>query len=125
MSIVYINKDIPVNNVSRVSDPDEILGDFERTAGGTMRADIVGNGYKRSWELEAIFNTKEEFDAVRNHLRSVFYLDTFFWIDDLGGTAETHSISAFITMEPRRVPFGKDGAWHTSGRSYAMKVREK
>jgi len=125
MAIVYIGKTVAVNNVSKVSDPDEILGDFERTAGGTLRGDIVGSGYKRSWELEVIFNTKTEFDAVRNHLRSVFYLETDFWIDDLGGAAATHSISAFITLEPRRVQFGRDGAWHSSGRVYTMKVREK
>lgn len=121
--IVYIGKTIPVPNVSDVSDPDEILGDFERTAGGAMRGDVIG--YKRTWTLEARFNTKAEFDAVRNHLRGVLYTATDFWIDDLGGTPETNSIKAFITLKPKRREFGRGGQWHTSGRDYTMRVTEQ
>lgn len=123
-AICYINKTIPVPRIVAIDEIDNVLGGEARTAGGRLRVDVIAT--KRRWQIECRKLTYLEFAAIRDYLRDIMYTTTYFWLDEFGGTPETHSIPARIRiLEASRVQFGREGTWHHNGRDLTLEVEEQ
>lgn len=102
----------------------QVIGERGRTAGGKLRQDVVA--VKRAWRLECKFMTNIEHDAIVNHLDTLMYGATTFWLDELGGTAAANSIPAYVDIEDdERVQFGRGGVWHSDGHSITLAITEQ
>lgn len=122
--IAVINKTIEVPNVYDQSIDYEDLSDAGRTALGTYRKDTIG--VKRTWNLRASKLTYSQYKAIVDYLLSISQGETWFWLDEFGGTADTNSIKVIIEMDQdTREQFGLNGQWHSSGRSIGLRVIEK
>lgn len=123
MAVAYINKTIELPNVQTQNIDYVDLSDREYTAGGNYRKD--GLAIKRVWTLDANHLTPSQYDAVEAHLVGNSFGETFFWLDEFGGSPSTDSIDAFIVItKDEREPFGKDSTWHDKGRDISLEVIE-
>lgn len=124
-TIMVINLTIEVPNITAQEIERIKLVDGDYTAGGLYREDLVGDKpLKKIWRIDLRRITKEEYDAVIGYLDSIYWTRTLFWLDEFGGSPDTHSI--YAVFEPGRdirVPFGRSGAWHSSGRNVSLIVR--
>lgn len=123
--IAYLNNGaVPLPNITDQTTPRRVIGDEQTTLAGTLRRDRIAT--KRTWRFELRKITWAEYNAIIAHLDAVGWGETTFWIDELGGTAAANSIAVYVDIEPdQRVPFGRDGAWHESGRNLTVVVKEK
>lgn len=124
MAVAYLNKTIEIPNVRAQKLDHEIVADSARTAGGKLRRDIVAA--KRKWQLECVRLTNAQYRAIIDHLNEIMFGATLFWLDELGGTADTHSIAVYVDItNDERVQFGRNGVWHNNGRNLTLVVTEQ
>lgn len=76
----FVLDGIEVCKISRFSEPDALIADEARTAGGSFRRDVTAVG--RSWNITTGLLTGDEFAALRDHLlqhvgRSLFWYRGF------------------------------------------------
>jgi len=122
LSLAYINENIELVNVQAVSIAYEIIGETAYTALGKLRADRITS--KKVWTLESVLLTNQEYTAILNHLESINFGVTLFWLDEFGGVPELDSIDTIITIDSdERIMFFRDG-FHNDGRNLSLLVRE-
>lgn len=123
MAVAIINETIEIPNVQVQTLEHEVIGETAYTALGKLRADRITA--KLSWELEAVYLTNDEYLDIYNHLDSINFGVTDFWLDEFAGDATTDSIDAVITITgDERVEFFRDGIFHCDGRNLNLFIRE-
>jgi hypothetical protein len=122
--MVYIGKVIPLPGVTGQTIEWRKIADGGETADGTYREDIVA--IKKSWRLDVAQMSHADYKAVVDYLDSIMWGEDWFWLDEFGGTPETHSIRAFFSPErDTRSPHVVDGGWDNKGRAFGILVRQK
>ncbi len=125
MAIAYLdNGAIEIPGVQAQKLTRQVVGERGRTAGGKLRQDVVA--VKRAWRLECKYLTTTQYNAIIDHLNSLLFGATTFWLDELGGTAAANSIAVYVDIEDdERVQFARDGTWYENGHSITLTVTEQ
>ena len=124
MSIAYINKTIPLPKIASQVVERQKIADGGETADGTYREDVVA--VKKTWRLDTTLTPYTEYKAIIDYLDSILWGESWFWIDEFGGSPETHSIRAFFDPgNDTRSPHGNASGWDNKGRQFGIVVRSK
>ena len=126
-TIMVIHKTIEVPNIISQEIERVKLADGDYTAAGTYREDLLGDSpLKKIWRIDLRRITKAEYDTIIGYLDSIYWAMDWFWLDEFGGDPLNNSIEAFFSPgKDTRVPFGRGGAWHSSGRDISLIVRAR
>lgn len=98
-----------------------ILGDRDRSAGGTMRAVIVT--IKREWMFQTAPIPSSEANDIIDALEGAYYSNVEFRLDTM---EENEWVEVYVDINRAdRVQFGEKGEWHHDGVEIEFTVEEK
>jgi len=123
VAIAYFNGgNIAIPNLTAVKGPPIVNADASRTAGNYLRVDSTGE-WMGQWDLDIKYATRDEYEAIFDHL-SLRYGVTTFWIDTMGGTP-ANSVDVYATItNADRVMFSRDGTFHSDGVAFSLHIEQ-
>ncbi len=111
-------------NISAVEISREGISDKSRTIGGQLRKDIVA--IKRAWQIQCIYLTKTEADAILDEFATNLYGEGDFWLYEFG--LETSTVKAMVdenSVQEVLTPYTDHaGTRQKDGRSLVFVVEE-
>jgi hypothetical protein len=127
MDIAYLSNSIPIPKIAVQQIRRKLRADDYETCGGALRRTMLGmKPVRRSWELKCSKLTQAQYKAIMNHLDSIDWTATTFWLDEFGGTPESYSIQVLVSPgQDERISFGGSQGWEKSGRNLSLIITER
>lgn len=127
MDIAYLSNSIPIPKIAVQQIRRKLRADDYETCGGALRRTMLGmKPVRRSWELKCSKLTQAQYKAIMNHLDSIDWTATTFWLDEFGGDPTTDSIQVLISPgQDERISFGGPAGWEKSGRNLSLVITER